>query len=661
MALIVVALVAGACSGSDSADPTTPTAETAAAGTTLAASVSGAAATAEEARDAVVQIIAEGSFVDPFEGVQANVPGSGSGFIIDDSGLAVTNNHVVTGAGLLRVYVADEVRNARVVGVSECSDLAVIDIDGEGFPYLEWYGDDIAAGLEIYAAGFPLGDAEYTLLDGIVSKEDADGETTWASVDAVIEHSADTLPGNSGGPIITLEGKIVGVNYAGNEAGQSFAIGKEVASPLVDRLGAGENVNSIGVNGEAFFGSEFSGIWVYSVQSGSPADRAGIQPGDLLLRLEGLDLALDGTMSDYCDILRSHSPDDVLTVEVYRSTTDEILEGQLNGRVLEPIFSFAGELEGVAPVEPPTDGGPPPYADFMLVSDDSGAITVNVPTEWADSVQIPWDFGGQLVGPALSAAPNVDLFITTWGTPGVFIGASDQLPMSRAQLLDESTFFEDCDYVDRFDYDDGLYVGEFDFWENCGVEGSDFIVVAAEPVGGGFTVLVEIIIVDERDFDAADEVIATFVVGGDLGVGVAPPPEAAPPVAPPPAGGIELASGLLCRDLSDMGFGYYEAVGYWIREGHPTRMDADGNGIPCETVFPLAEVDGFYALVLLEADGLFCRDFFDFGSFYSDAVAYWILWGFPDRMDADLNGIPCETVYPYEEYDPFLYFEYYIG
>jgi len=607
----------------------------------------------------VVQIVAEGSFVDPFEGIQANVPGSGSGFIIDDSGLAVTNNHVVTGAGLLRVYVGDEERNARVVGVSECSDLAVIDIDGEGYPYLEWYDDDIIAGLEIYAAGFPLGDTEYTLLDGIVSKEDAGGETSWASVDAVIEHSADTLPGNSGGPIITIDGKTVGVNYAGNEAGQAFAIGREVARSLVDRLAVGESVNTIGINGEAFIGTDFSGIWVYSVQSGSPADLAGIQPGDLLISMEGLDLALDGTMSDYCDILRSHSPEDVLTVEVYRSTTDEILEGQLNGRVLESTFSFAGELGGAAPAAPPAGEGPPPYTDYMQVIDDSGAITVNVPVEWADGRGDFWDFdgSGQNFGPALTATPNIDLWIDTWGTAGVFIGASDQLPVSRAQLLDDSTFSDSCTNGGRFDYDDGLYFGEFDFWENCGAEGSDFIVVAAEPAGGEFTVLVEIIIVDERDFDAADEVIATFVVGGDLGAGVAPPPEAAP------AGGdgIELAPGLLCRDLADMGFGYYEAVGYWIREGHPDRMDADLNGLPCETVFSQAEVDGFYASVLLESDGLFCRDFFDFGSFYNEAVAYWILWGLPDRMDADLNGIPCETVYPYEEYDPFLYFEYYIG
>jgi serine protease Do len=267
-----------------------------------------AAGSIEEVRAGVVRIVGTGTFVDPAGGVQANVPGSGSGFVIDPAGIAVTNNHVVTGAGLLEVYVAGEEapRNARVLGVSECSDLAVIQIDGAALPFLDWYDGPVTAGMGIFAAGFPLGDTEYTVLDGIVSKENASGETSWASVDSVIEHSADTLPGNSGGPIVTADGTVLAVNYAGNNVGQSFAIGIDVARPVVDRLTAGEDVNSIGINGEAMIEGDFSGIWVYSVESGSPADTAGIEPGDLLLSMESIVLATDGTMADYCDILRSH-------------------------------------------------------------------------------------------------------------------------------------------------------------------------------------------------------------------------------------------------------------------------------------------------------------------------------------------------------------------
>jgi serine protease Do len=98
---------------------------------------------------------------------------------------------VVTGAAFLQIYVEgeDEPRNAKILGVSECSDLAVIDVDGDGFPYLAWYPDELAVGVDVFAAGFPLGDHEYTLLDGIISKEDADGGSSWASVDSVIEHT----------------------------------------------------------------------------------------------------------------------------------------------------------------------------------------------------------------------------------------------------------------------------------------------------------------------------------------------------------------------------------------------------------------------------------------------------------------------------------------
>src|SRR5215213_1423175 len=83
----------------------------------------------EEIESATVQVTAEGSFKDPETGQQVSGGWGGSGFIIDPSGIAVTNNHVVTGAALLQVYVAGEEDplNAKVLGVSECADLAVID------------------------------------------------------------------------------------------------------------------------------------------------------------------------------------------------------------------------------------------------------------------------------------------------------------------------------------------------------------------------------------------------------------------------------------------------------------------------------------------------------------------------------------------------------
>jgi S1-C subfamily serine protease len=338
-ALAVSALVATACSGA-ATDTTrsTTTGSPASNVTTTTEPVSGAVDRLEAVRGAVFRIEAKGSFDYEGTGTAYNEGMSGSGFFISPDGLAITNNHVVTGAAFLSIYTDGEAtpRNARILGVSECSDLAVIRVDGEDFPYLTWYTDTIDTGLVVYAAGHPLDDPEYTLLDGIVSKARADGESSWASVDSVIEHTADILPGNSGGPLVTANGHIVGINYAGNDEGQSFAIGKTEAERVVGVLATGTNVTSLGINGTAILEDGESGIWVHSVASGSPADLGGIRGGDIVTEIEGIIPADDGTMSDYCDVLRSRELTDPIQIEVLRN--DEFLETTLNTtKVLTPV------------------------------------------------------------------------------------------------------------------------------------------------------------------------------------------------------------------------------------------------------------------------------------------------------------------------------------
>jgi hypothetical protein len=92
-------------------------------------------------------------------------------------------------------------------------------------------------------------------------------------------------------------------------------------------------------------------------------------------------------------------------------------------------------------------------------------------------------------------------------------------------------------------------------------------------------------------------------------------------------------------------------------------MDADRNGIPCETVYPASDVSAYWSTRDLPnsaaggsvslPSGLFCRDLRARGVSYSDAVAYWWAEGAPNRMDVDLNGIPCETVYPASDVNGF--------
>ena len=98
--------------------------------------------------------------------------GVGSGFFVSSDGYIVTNNHVVAGSQGIEVTTnnSDLPIPASIVATSECNDLAVVKVEGNNFKYLEWYEENISPGLDIYAAGYPLATEEYTLLDGIVSK-----------------------------------------------------------------------------------------------------------------------------------------------------------------------------------------------------------------------------------------------------------------------------------------------------------------------------------------------------------------------------------------------------------------------------------------------------------------------------------------------------------
>jgi hypothetical protein len=117
---------------------------------------------------------------------------------------------------------------------------------------------------------------------------------------------------------------------------------------------------------------------------------------------------------------------------------------------------------------------------------------------------------------------------------------------------------------------------------------------------------------------------------------------------------VAFPQNMTCRTLADRGIGFEAAVAYWLEVGAPDRMDADGNGVPCETVYAADDVDVFLRPGRSHATGLFCRDLEAAGVPYPEAVAYWLLEGAADRMDANRNGIPCETVYNWSLTERFL-------
>jgi hypothetical protein len=272
-------------------------------------------------------------------------------------------------------------------------------------------------------------------------------------------------------------------------------------------------VDSIGVNGQAVtFETGESGILVASVQAGSPADKAGVEGGDIILQLAGLPLATDGTMADYCDILRSHSPEATLDVQVVRLETTEVWEGQLNGRELERAFSFGRAGQG----DVNQGAGDQTYENYVRVSDDLAAIEVEVPVEWAEIDGSPWtDDDGQTFAAMLQAAPNLaDLLFG--GSGLLFMAWRSDEAFDAGEWLDLFEFSQECaSYEGRSDYADLLYSGNYDYYTGCENDSIIFVVVAA-PEDETYITIVIVQALTAADLDAADHVFDTFEVVGEL-------------------------------------------------------------------------------------------------------------------------------------------------
>lgn len=226
----------------------------------------------------------------------------GSGFIIDKSGLVVTNNHVVAGADEIEVQLSDEkIFQAELVGTDERTDVALLRLKNiqnkKALPIVSFGDSDVLrVGDHVVAIGNPFG-LDHTVTSGIVSaKERIIGAGPY---DNFIQTDASINPGNSGGPLFNLRGEVVGINTAINPQGQGigFAIPSNLASNIIDSLSHGGQVvrGWLGIAfqpmtdelAKAFGLSDKTGAVVANVTPDSPAAKGGMKSGDIILSVDG--------------------------------------------------------------------------------------------------------------------------------------------------------------------------------------------------------------------------------------------------------------------------------------------------------------------------------------------------------------------------------------
>lgn len=254
--------------------------------------------------------------------------GEGSGFIVSDDGIIVTNAHVVAGADEVEIDFDDgETREATVVGTDTDNDLAVLDVEATGLPVVELGDSDaLVVGDSVVAIGNALGlEGEPTVTTGIVSAvgraiDTGDG----AALESTIQTDAAINRGNSGGPLLNAQGQVVGINTAIADPsfaqGVGFAIAIEQAKPVIETLRKGTflGVNTLSVDetvAEAEGLSVDAGALVASVEEGSPADQAGVREGDVIVEVDGMTIERN---VDVATAVRAREPGDEIGIVIDR-------------------------------------------------------------------------------------------------------------------------------------------------------------------------------------------------------------------------------------------------------------------------------------------------------------------------------------------------------
>jgi putative serine protease PepD len=295
----------------------------------------------KEVSPSVVEIstVAEDQPLDPFD--QQPQGGQGTGWLYDDEGHVVTNQHVVGGASRVTVQFADGTEvQARVVAADGSTDVALLELEGAApagtEPLRRGSSEELEIGDPVVAIGSPFG-LEGSLTSGVVSGLDRTIESPDRfAIDDVVQTDAALNPGNSGGPLLDTSGRVVGMNaqiasQSGDNSGIGYAIPIETVQSVVNELLATGKVE------HPYLGVQLTdadgGARIVGVTDGGPADDAGLQAGDLVVRAAGEAIASGDELRA---AVTDREPGDELTLEVRRGNATREVTVELGTRPSNP-------------------------------------------------------------------------------------------------------------------------------------------------------------------------------------------------------------------------------------------------------------------------------------------------------------------------------------
>lgn len=339
--------------------------------------------------------------------------GQGSGFIISADGYVMTNHHVVEGADEILVTLPDKREfKGHLVGSDQRSDVALVKIDGSALPSSK-IGDPVKlkVGEWVIAIGSPFG-LQNTVTAGIVS---AKGRETGELL-PFIQTDAAVNPGNSGGPLINMHGEVVGINSqifttSGAYAGISFAIPIDEAMRISDQLRTQGKVvrGKIGVLigevsrevAEAIGLQKPAGALVSSVEGDGPADKAGVKPGDVIIKYDGR--AVESS-SDLRRMVASTHPGSKVSATVWRNGAARDLQ--------VTVGEMQSDQPRLAKSEQGRGAGPTADALGLIVSDISADQQKELKIKGGvqvDSVDGPAALAGIRQGDLIVSLNNVEV------------------------------------------------------------------------------------------------------------------------------------------------------------------------------------------------------------------------------------------------------------